>query len=44
MVLGCIEQAGDRFTAATIGGRELGVFHSLKAAADAVSAASGGGA
>jgi hypothetical protein len=35
--LGSIEQTGDRFKAATVDGRKLGTFCSLKAATDAMS-------
>lgn len=36
--LGSIEQRGDTFTAKTIKGRKIGVFGSMKAAADSVGA------
>lgn len=40
--VGFVDQAGKRFTARDVDGRKLGAFRTLKAAADAVSAAYGG--
>jgi hypothetical protein len=40
--VGFIDQVGRDYTAKAVGGRKLGVFRSLKDAADAVSAAHGG--
>src|SRR5262249_28200318 len=36
--LGNVEQRGDRFTAKSVGGKKIGCFDNLSAAADAVSA------
>jgi hypothetical protein len=44
VAIGLVEQADQSFAATTPDGRELGVFSSLKAAADAISAAYRGGA
>jgi hypothetical protein len=39
--LGSIEQVGDAFTAKTIKGKKIGIFGSLKLAADAISDVAG---
>jgi hypothetical protein len=40
--VGCVAQAGDVFAASDADGRKIGVFESLKAAADALSKSCGG--